>query len=102
MPIPSDVSVTSGYTTTINAQAKRPNSAKLAHEFLQSNEAHILFAMGYARPIRIDHITLPAEAAAKVLPSEQYTKARTINAVLWSDAANILAKMWQEQVATRL
>lgn len=100
--IPSDGSVTSGYTTTINAFAKRPNIAKLAREFSLSDEGQILFAMGYARPIRIDHITLPPEAAAKVLPAEQYAKARPINAALWMDAAKSLAKMWQEQVATKL
>ncbi len=100
--IPSDGSVTSGYTTTINAYGKRPNIAKLAREFSLSDEGQILFALGYARPIRIDHITLPAEAAAKVLPAEQYAKARPINAALWSDAAKTLVQMWQEQVATKL
>lgn len=100
--IPADGSVISGYTTTINAYAKRPNIAKLAREFALSDEGQIQFAMGYARPIRIDQITLPPEAADKVLPAEMYAKARPINAAIWTEAAKGLAKAWQEQVATKL
>ena len=100
--IPADGSVTSGYTITINAYAKRPNIAKLTREFAFSEEGQIIFAKGYARPILIDQITLPPEALEKVLPSEQYAKARPINAVLWADAAKQLTKMWQEQVAPKM
>jgi len=45
---------------------------------------------------------LPAETAAKVLPSSQYAKARPIQAELWTNAAKGLAKLWQEQVASKL
>jgi putative spermidine/putrescine transport system substrate-binding protein len=100
--IPADGSVISGYTTTINAVAKHPALAKLTREFSLSDEGQEIFALGYARPIRIDHITLSDAAKAKVLPSEQYAKARPINAAVWTDAAKTLTKMWQEQVATKL
>lgn len=100
--IPADGSVTSGYTTTINAVAKHPALAKLTREYSLSDAGQEIFALGYARPIRVDHITLSDEAKAKVLPSEQYAKARPINAAVWADAAKTLTKMWQEQVATKL
>jgi putative spermidine/putrescine transport system substrate-binding protein len=100
--IPSDGSVTSGYTTTINAYAKRPNIAKLVREFAFSDEGQIIFAQGYARPILIDQIKLPADAAAKMLPADQYAKARPIDAATWPDAAKTLTKMWQEAVASQM
>ena len=100
--IPSDGSVTSGYTTTINAYAKRPNIAKLVREFAFSDEGQIIFAQGYARPILIDQIKLPADAAAKMLPADQYAKARPIDASTWPDAAKALTKMWQEAVASQM
>ncbi len=100
--IPADGSVTSGYTTTINAFAKRPNIAKLVREFVFSDEGQILFAKGYARPIRIEQLTLPPEIAAKMLPNEQYAKAKPIDPLIWTDAAKDLAKQWQEQVASKM
>jgi putative spermidine/putrescine transport system substrate-binding protein len=100
--IPADGSVTSGYTTVINPYAKHPALAKLTREYAFSDEGQIAFANGYARPIRIDQITLPAETAAKVLPAAQYAKARPIQAELWTNAAKGLAKLWQEEVASKL
>jgi putative spermidine/putrescine transport system substrate-binding protein len=100
--IPADGSVTSGYTTTINAYAPHPNIAKLAREFIFTDEGQINYAKGFARPILIDYITLPPEVAANVLPKEQYAKARPVNATLWMDSAKQLSKMWQEQVMSRM
>ncbi len=100
--IPSDGSVTSGYTTTINAFTQRPNIAKLVREFAFSEEGQIIFAKGYARPILIDQIKLPADAAAKMLPADQYAKARPINAATWPDSAKTLTRMWQESVASQM
>jgi len=100
--IPSDGSVTSGYTTTINAYAARPNMAKLVREYMFSDEGQINFAKGFARPILIDYITLPPEVAENVLPKEQYAKARPVNAAPWMDAAKQLSKMWQEQVMSKM
>jgi len=100
--IPSDGSVTSGYTTTINAYAPHPNIAKMTREFIFSEEGQLNFAKGFARPILIDHIKIPAELADYVLPSEQYAKARPVNAVLWMDSAKQLARMWQDQVMSKM
>jgi putative spermidine/putrescine transport system substrate-binding protein len=100
--IPADGSATGGYTTTISAYALRPNIAKLAREYAFSDAGQIAFARGYARPIRIDQITLPPDAAAKMLPSAEYAKSKLIDGVKWTDAAKTLVSMWQEQVASKL
>jgi putative spermidine/putrescine transport system substrate-binding protein len=100
--IPADGSVTSGYTTTINAYAPHPAIAKLTREYISSEEGQINFAKGFARPILIDSIALPPELTDNVLPKEQYAKARPVNAVLWMDAAKQLSKLWQEQVISKM
>jgi putative spermidine/putrescine transport system substrate-binding protein len=100
--IPSDGSVISGYTTTINAYTTRPNMAKLVREFIFTEEGQMNFAKGFARPILIDSMTLPPEVAENVLPKEQYAKARPVNAPVWMDAAKQLGKMWQEQVLSKM
>lgn len=100
--IPSEGSVTSGYTTTINAYSKRPNIARVVREYIFTEAGQINFAKGYARPILIDHITLPPELADNVLPSEQYAKARPVNSELWMDAAKQLGRAWQDQVLSKM
>lgn len=100
--IPAEGSVISGYTTTINAYSKRPNIAKMTREFIFTEEGQINFARGFARPILIDHITLPPDAAENVLPKEQYAKARPVNSELWMDAAKKLGRAWQDQVLSKM
>lgn len=100
--IPSDGSITSGYTTVINPYAKHPALAKLVREYIFTEAGQIQYARGYARPILIDAITLPPDAAGKVLPAEQYAKARPINFEAWTGATKTLSKLWQEQVASKL
>lgn len=100
--IPADGSATGGYTTTINAYALRPNIAKLVREYAFTDEGQIAFARGYARPIRIDQIKLPDDAAAKMLPSAEYAKARLIDGAAWTKSAAALVKLWQEDVASKM
>ncbi|MHC5306497.1 ABC transporter substrate-binding protein [Bartonella sp. LJL80] len=100
--IPSDGSVTSGYATVINKYAKHPNAAKFAREYILSDDGQINLARGYARPIRIDHIKLPEDAAAKMLPSEQYKAARPINSPLWQKTAPGISQLWQENVMSEM
>lgn len=100
--IPADGSATGGYTTTINAYALRPNIAKLVREYAFTDEGQIAFARGYARPIRIDQIKLPDDAAARMLSSSEYAKARLIDGTKWTAAAGNLIKLWQEQVASKM
>jgi putative spermidine/putrescine transport system substrate-binding protein len=97
--IPSDGSVISGYTTVINKYAKHPNAAKLAREYILSDAGQINLAKGNARPIRAEHLTLPAEVQAKLLPNAQYAKVQPIkDAKVWEATAKALPQLWQEHV----
>ena len=97
--IPSDGSVISGYTTIINKYAKHPNAAKLAREYILSDAGQINLAKGNARPIRAEHLTLPAEVQAKLLPNEQYAKVQPIkDAAAWETTSKVLPQLWQENV----
>ena len=97
--IPSDGSVISGYTTIINKYAKNPNAAKLAREYILSDAGQINLAKGYARPIRAEHLTLPADVQAKLLPNEQYAKVQPIkDAKAWEETSKVLPQLWQEHV----
>lgn len=100
--IPTDGSITSGYSIVINPYSKHQAIAKLVREYAFSEAGQIAYAEGYARPILIDHIKLPPDAAAKMLPAAQYAKAKPINAEIWPDAAKQLTKMWHEEVAPQL
>lgn len=97
--IPSDGSVISGYTTIINKYAKNPNAAKLTREYILSDAGQINLAKGNARPIRAEHLTLPAEVQAKLLPNEQYAKVKPIkDAAAWEATSKALPQQWQENV----
>lgn len=97
--IPSDGSVISGYTTVINKYAKHPNAAKLTREYIFSDAGQINLAKGHARPIRAEHLKLPDDVQAKLLPNEQYQAAQPIkNAEAWETTSKKLPQMWQEQV----
>lgn len=97
--IPSDGSVISGYSTIINKWAKHPNAAKLAREYILSDAGQINLAKGNARPIRAEHLTLPAEVQAKLLPNEQYANVKPIeDADAWEATSKALPQQWQENV----
>ena len=97
--IPQDGSVISGYTTIINKYAKHPNAAKLAREYIFSDAGQINLAKGNARPIRAEHLKLPEDVQAKLLPNEQYKAAKPIeNAEAWEKTSKVLPQKWQEQV----
>ncbi|WP_413721832.1 ABC transporter substrate-binding protein [Sodalis sp. RH23] len=97
--IPSDGSITSGYTTIINKYAKHPNAAKFAREYIFSDAGQINLARGYARPIRVEKLTLPDDVKAKLLPIEQYKNAHPIaDPVAWEKSAKELPRLWQENV----
>ena len=101
--IPSEGSVMSGYTTILNKYSKHPNAAKFTREFILSDEGQINLAGGYARPIRIDHIKLPEDVAAKMLPSEQYAKARPVkDFAAWTKTTARLSRNWQSKVSIHM
>lgn len=96
--IPQDGSVISGYTTIINKYAKNPNAAKLAREYIFSDQGQINLADGYARPIR-SNITLPAATQAKLISNDQYTNVSPISDfTAWERSARKLPRQWQENV----
>ena len=97
--IPSDGTVISGYTTIINKYAKHPNAAKLTREFIFSDAGQINLANGNARPIRAEHLKLPPEVQAKLLPNEQYKNVTPIkDAAAWEKTSKALPQLWQEEV----
>lgn len=101
--IPSEGSVTSGYTTILNKYSKHPNAAKFAREYILSDAGQINLANGYARPIRADFVTLPPETQAKMLPQEQYAKARPISDfAAWTKTASKLTRNWQSKVSIHM
>lgn len=99
--IPSDGSITSGYATIINKYSKHPNAAKLTREYILSDQGQINLAEGYARPIRVDHVTLPESAKARLLPADQYAKAKPINTEAWTKNAPTIAAKWRDEVASQ-
>jgi putative spermidine/putrescine transport system substrate-binding protein len=101
--IPSDGSVISGYTTIINKYAKHPNAAKLAREYIFSDAGQINLANGNARPIRADHLKLPPEVQAKLLPNEQYKNVTPIKEpAAWEKTSKALPQQWNEQVIVEM
>lgn len=100
--IPKEGSVVGGYATIINKYAPHPNAAKLAREFILSDEGQINLAKGYARPIR-SSVKLPDDVAAKLLPQEEYTNAKPIGDYkVWEETAKKLPQLWQERVLVHL
>lgn len=96
--IPQDGSVISGYTTIINKFAKNPNAAKLAREYIFSDQGQINLAEGYARPIR-SSITLPKSIQDKLLPNAQYANVHPVTDFkAWEKSARKLPRQWQENV----
>ena len=98
--IPSDGSVTSGYHhrhQQIRQEPQRRDADARVHIFSDEGQANL--ADGYARPIRVDSIKLSDAARAKLLPTEQYAKARPIDPKLWGEGARKVPALWQERVA---
>ncbi len=101
--IPTDGSITSGYSTIINKYGKHPNAAKWAREYIFSDAGQINLARGYARPIRAEHLTLPDDVKAKLLPNSEYANAHPIaDPEAWNKSAKTLPRLWQENVMINL
>lgn len=96
--IPSDGSITSGYTTLLNKFSKRPHAGDLAREFIFSDAGQLNLARGNARPIRVDHLALPDDVKKKLLPAAQYQTARALKPQLWTEEVKKLPRSWQREV----
>ncbi len=70
--IPKDGTVGMLFAEYISAVAPHPNAAKLANDFLFSDEGQVLLAAGYAHPAR--KVTLPHDVAAKMPPESTYAR----------------------------
>jgi len=71
--IPQDGTFGMYFAEYISTVAPHPNAAKLANDYLFSDEGQIMFAQGYAHPGRTD-VVLPADVASKLLPESAYPK----------------------------
>lgn len=96
--IPSDGSITSGYTTLLNVHSKRPNAGNLAREYIFSDAGQLNLARGNARPIRVNHLALPEDVKKKLLPAAQYDAARALKPQLWTEEVKRLPRAWQREV----
>ena len=70
--IPKDGTVGMIFAQYINAVAPHPNAAKLAIDYLFSDEGQVMLAQGYAHPSR--KVALPADVSAKMPPESAYGK----------------------------
>lgn len=96
--VPTDGTVTSGYTEIINKNAAHPNAAKLARAFILSDQGQINLAKGYARPIR-SSVKLPADVKKKLLPQSDYKKVFHVKSNdVWNKATVKLGQQWQNDV----
>lgn len=101
--VPTDGAASSAYASVINKYAPHPYAAALAREYIFSDAGQINLARGFARPIRVDQITLPEDVAANLLPSEMYTGAFTIkDNDAWSKTVAQMGQLWQEEVLAYL
>jgi len=96
--IPSDGSITSGYTTIINKNAPHPNAAMLAREYIFSDAGQLQLARGNARPIRADSLKLPDDLRRKLIDGAQYRSARAVRPAIWTDEVKKLPRAWQRDV----
>ncbi len=96
--IPAEGSLTTGYALMINKYAPHPNAAKVALEYLLSDEGQLNYARGFAKPIR-SSITIPDDVKAKMLPAEEYKSAKSVqDYTVWGATAKQLPQLWQEKV----
>jgi putative spermidine/putrescine transport system substrate-binding protein len=96
--IPSDGSITSGYTTILNKNAPHPNAAMLAREYIFSDAGQTQIARGNARPIRADSLALPEDVRKKLIDGKQYAKARAVRPAVWTEEVKRLPRAWQHDV----
>jgi putative spermidine/putrescine transport system substrate-binding protein len=88
--IPSDGTTQAPYCHIINKYAAHPNAAKLFREYILTDEAQILQAQKYARPL-VKGVAIPADLAAKFPAESQYGAVKPIND--WKAAATAVQRL---------
>ncbi|WP_421915102.1 extracellular solute-binding protein [Mesorhizobium sp.] len=95
--IPADGTVGMLFAQYISTAAPHPNAAKVAIDFLFSDEGQQLLAEGYAHPTR--DVALPDAVKAKILPASAYEKVRfPTNLASFSGAIKNIAEGWDKVV----
>ena len=98
--IPKDGTVGMLFAEYIGAVAPHPNAAKLANDFLFSDEGQVMLAAGYAHPAR--KVTLPPDIAAKMLPESAYAKLHfPTNLTAFSAAIKNIVDGWNKVVGAQ-
>ena len=98
--IPKDGTIGMLFAEFISAVAPHANAAKLANDFLFSDEGQVLLAGGYAHPAR--KVTLPPEVASKMLPESAYAKLHfPTNLTAFSAAIKKVVDGWNAVVGTQ-
>jgi len=96
--IPKDGTFGMLFAEYISSTAPHPNAAKLANDFLFSDEGQIMLATGYAHPGRTD-IVLPEEIASKLLPKSAYPNLHfPTNPANFTIAKNSIVEGWDKIV----
>jgi putative spermidine/putrescine transport system substrate-binding protein len=88
--IPSDGSTQAPYCHIINKYAAHPNAAKLFREYILTDEAQVLQAQKYARPL-VKGVQIPADLASKFPAESQYGAVKPIND--WKAAAAAVSRL---------
>ncbi|PSJ64190.1 ABC transporter substrate-binding protein [Pseudaminobacter soli (ex Li et al. 2025)] len=93
--IPTDGTVGMLFAQYISSVAPHPNAARVAIDFLFSDEGQTLLAEGYAHPTR--DVTLPDAVKAKMLSASAYEKVRfPTNLESFSGAVKAIAEGWDK------
>jgi len=99
--IPSEGSVMSGYSQIINKNAPHPNAARLARDYILSDEGQTNLAKGYARPIRTN-VKLPDSVKEKLLPDSAYKNIYHVkDNEVWNKTTLKIGQMWQSEVQSK-
>lgn len=99
--IPSEGSVMSGYSQIINKNAPHPYAARLARDYILSDEGQTNLAKGYARPIR-ENVKLPKEVENNLLPDSAYKHIYHVkDNNVWNKTTLKIGQLWQTDVQSK-
>jgi len=91
----------SGYSQIINKNAPHPNAARLARDYILSDEGQTNLAKGYARPIRTN-VKLPDSVKEKLLPDSAYKNIYHVkDNEVWNKTTLKIGQMWQSEVQSK-
>jgi putative spermidine/putrescine transport system substrate-binding protein len=98
--IPTDGSISSGYSVVIAKNAPQPYTARLFLEYLLCGDGQNLYAAGYVTPMN-PNVKLPPEVAAIFPPAEEYAKVVSIDYAKEGEIADALKAAWATAVGAK-